>query len=218
MEISSAAPSRLAPVQAVSPSQTASGSTSLLATLQGLASTVLDTSGKVSDADKLDAYTSAQRLSSTGQYNGVGQAGGTLLNQIANSPTAQKVETQRTAYADAMVGAIQRARAAGVPHAQALGAASLQHFDGLSGTDQKALFASINAPNRAGVTPFAGVDDWRGQMAAMGKISAPIDRIELSGTARALVGASAPVAPTAQSPTAEVQPAYVTGSIANVRV
>jgi hypothetical protein len=213
MEISSAAPSPIAPVQAVSSSQTAPGSTSLLATLQGLASTVLDISGKVSDADKLNAYTSAQRLSITGKYAGVGQAGAALLNQIANSPTAQKVETQRAGYANVVMGAIQRASTAGVPHAQALGAASLQHFDGLSGTDQKALFASINAPNRAGVTPFAGLDDWRGQMAVMGKVSAPVDRIELSGAARALVGASAPTAPTTP-----VQPAYAAGSIANVQV
>ena len=213
MEISSAAPSPLSPVQAVSPNQTAPGSTNLLATLQGQASTVLDTSGKVSDADKLDAYTSAQQLSITGQYVGAGQAGAALLNQIANSPTGQNVQTQRTDYADAMIGAIQQASAAGVPHAQALGAASLQHFDGLSGTDQKALFASINAPNRAGVTPFAGIDDWRGQMAAMGKVSAPVDSIELSGAAQALMGASAPMAPTAPA-----QPAYVTGSIASVRV
>jgi hypothetical protein len=213
MEISSAAPSILAPVQAVSPNQNATASTSLLATLQGLASTVLDASGKVSDADKLDAYTGAQRLSITGQYAGVGQAGAALLNQIANSSTAQNVETQRSGYAHAMMGAVQQASAAGVPHAQALGAASLQHFDGLSGTDQKALFASINAPNRAGVTPFAGLGDWRGQMAIMGKVSAPVDRIELSGAARALVDASAPTAPTTPA-----QPAYVSGSIASVLV
>jgi hypothetical protein len=125
MQISSAAPSPLAPARAVSPNQIAPDSTSPLTTLQGLASTVLDTSGKVSDADKLDAFTSAQRLSVTGQYAGVGQAGAALLNQIANSPTAQKVESQRASYADAMMGAIQRAGAAGVPHAQALGGASL---------------------------------------------------------------------------------------------
>jgi len=213
MQISSAAAAPPASVQAVSPSQTAPGSTSLLATLQGLASTVLDTSGAVSDADKLDAYTNAQRVSITGQSAAIGQAGAALLNRIANSPTAQNVEAQRTGYANAMMGAIQRAGAAGVPHAQALGAASLQHFDGLSGTDQQALFASINAPNRAGVTPFAGLDDWRGQMSVMGKVSAPVDRIELSGPARALVGSSAPTAPAAPA-----QPAYVTGSIASVRV
>ena len=213
MEISSAGPSPPSPVQAVSPSQIGPGSTSPLATLQGLASVVLDTSGKVSDADKLDAYTSSQRLSLTGQYAGVGPAGAALLNQIANSPTAQNVESQRANYAHAMMGAIQQASAAGVSRAQALGAASLQHFDGLSGADQKALFASLNAPNRAGVTPFAGLDDWRGQMAVMGKVSAPVDRIELSDAARALVGASAPAAPAAPA-----QPAYVTGSIASLRV
>jgi hypothetical protein len=136
------------------------------------------------------------------------QAGAALLNQIANSPTAQKVESQRASYADAMMGAIQRAGAAGVPHAQALGGASLQHFDGLSENDQKALLASINAPNRAGVTPFAGLDDWRDQM-----VSAPVDRIELSGAARAIVAANPPAAPAAPG-----EPAYVTGSIANFRV
>jgi hypothetical protein len=210
MEISSSLPP-LAPGQAAS--RIAQGSTSPLATLQGLASTVLDTSGKVSDADKLDAYAGSQRLNITGQYAGVGPAGAALLNQIANSPTAQNVETQRAGYADAMMGAIKRASAAGVPPAQALGAASLQHFDGLSPSDQKALFASLNAPNRAGVTPFAGLDDWRGQMALMGKVSAPVDRVELSDQARALADASPPTAPTAPA-----QPAYVTGSIANVRV
>lgn len=213
MQISPAALSALAPIQAVSPTRTAPDSTALLANLQGLASTVLDASGKVSDADKLDAYASAQRLNITGQYAGVGQAGAALLNQISNSPTAQNVEAQRTGYANAMMGAIQRAGAAGVSHAQALGAASLQHLDALSATDQQALFASVNAPNRAGVTPFASLDDWRGQMAAMGQASAPVDRVELSGAARALVGAGTPTAPTAPAP-----PAYVAGSIASVRV
>ena len=213
MEISSAAPSPPAPVPAVSLSQASPGSTSPLATLQGLASTVLDTSGQASETDKLDAYASSQRLSITGQYAGVGQAGGALLNQIANSATAQKVQALQSSYADAMIGAIQRARAAGVPHAQALGAASLNHFDGLSQTDQKALFVSINAPNRAGVTPFASIDDWRSQMAVMGKVSGPVDRVELSAAARAMVGPLAPTPPTAPAP-----PPYATGSVASVKV
>ena len=213
MEILSTAPSLLSPVQTAAAGRIALDSTRQLATLQGLARTVLDTSGKVSEAAKLEAYASTQRLSITGQFAAVGLPGAALLNQIANSASAQNVETQQTGYADAMIGAIQKASAAGVTHAQALGTASLQHFDALSGTDQQALFASINAPNRAGVTPFTGLEDWRGQMAGLGKVSAAIDRIELSDAARALVGASGPPAPSAPT-----QTAYVAGSVTSVRV
>jgi len=204
MYIASAAPAALSASQ-----PTASDAGNALATLQGLASVILDTSGSASDADKLDAYSNSTQLSATGQYRGVGQDGARLLNQIAGSATAQQVETQRARYSAAMMEAIQKAGLSGVPRSQALGAAALQHFDGLSRTDQKALFSSLNAPGRTGVTPFAGIDEWRGQMATMGRVSGPVDKVSLSDGARALVGDKSPAAPPATP--------YVPGSVASVR-
>jgi hypothetical protein len=201
--------SSTAPAAVSAPQPTAPDAGSALATLQALASVILDASGQASEADKLDAYDSSSRLSATGQYRGVGQDGARLLNQIGNSATAQQVEAQRARYSDAMMTAIQKAGAAGVPRSQALGAAALQHFDSLARTDQQALFSSLNAPDRTGVTPFAGVDDWRGQMATMGGAAGPVDKVSLSDAAKALVGDRGPAAP---------QPApYVTGSVASVR-
>ena len=211
MDISITAPAVQAP-----PRPAERDVTSALTQLQGLASVVLDTDGRYSDGDKLDAYNASFQASVTGQYAGLGQDGANLLNQMANSGVAQQVETQRAHYADAMMGAIQRAGASGAPRSQALGAAALSHFDNLSSSDKMALFSSLNAPNRAGVTPFASLDDWRGQMATMGKVPrTPVDRVELSDAAIAMIGASAPAQATAPPPTAT---AYVTGSLANVRV
>lgn len=204
MYIASAAPAALSGPQPIAP---VAGNA--LATLKVLATIILDSSGQATDADKLDAYNSSTRLHATGQYRGVGQDGARLLNQIGNSATAQQVEAQRARYSDAMMTAIQKAGASGVPRSQALGAAALQHFESLPGSDQKALFSSINAPDRTGVTPFAGMDDWRGQMAAIGKVAGPVDKVSLSDAARALVGDSAPDARQAAP--------YVPGSVASVK-
>ena len=211
MQIASVAYVPVKPIRPVAP--TASGSQSnpadQLATLGGLASVILDGSGKYTDGDKLSAYDASFRLHATGQYRDVGPDGAKLLNQIAGSATAQQVDGERRRYADAMSAAIQKAGATGASRSQALGAAALQHFDSLSGADQQALFSSINAPDRAGATPFADIADWRGQMSAMAGVAPTADRISLSPYARSLVGEPRPAPPQ--------PPAYTAGSIADIK-
>jgi len=180
--------------------------------LHGLASVVLDTTGKANDADKLSAYNTSFKMAVTGQFRSLGPDDRHLLNQIGNSDTAQAVKGARATYETKMMAAIQRAGATGASHGQTLGAAALNHFDSLAGSDQQLLFSSLNAPDRTGATPFAGVDDWRGQMAAMGGVSTPIDRVELSDGAKALMGGTNAAAAPAPAPAP-----YVTGSVASIR-
>ena len=209
MDIPSSLPPLLARVAPVAP---AAAQADAAAALQGLASTVLDSSGQASDEDKLAAYNTSFRHVVTGQFRSLEPADRRLLNQVGISDTAQAVQGARATYETKMRAAIQQAGASGGSHSQALGAAALAHFDGLSGFDQKLLFSSLNAPDRTGATPFAGVQDWRDQMAAIGGGTAPVDRVELSDAAKAYVGA-APAKATAPSPAA-----YVSGSVTNVRV
>ncbi|HEY0435487.1 MAG TPA: hypothetical protein VGC92_02530 [Phenylobacterium sp.] len=212
MDIPSALPPVLASVAPVPQAAPAgAGSADAGAALQGLASVILDTSGKASDEDRLAAYNTARQQAVTGQFRGLGPDDRRLLNQIGNSDTAQAVQNTRATYDARMRAAIQQAGASGGSHSQALGVAALAHFDSLPGFPQKLLFSSLNAPDRTGATPFAGLQDWRDQMGAMGGVRATVDRVELSATARGLLGADRP------SP-APAQPAYVSGSLASVRV
>ena len=213
MQIASVAYAAVTPIRRVAP--TASGaqtaSATPLSTLGGLASVILDGTGKYSGSDKLHAYNTSFRLSVTGQYRDVGPDGANLLNQIAGSGTAQQVESHRASYADAMMAAIQKAGASGVSRSAALGAAALKHFDSLPDPDQQALFSSINAPDRTGATPFADLVDWRDQMSAMaGLPRPPADTVTLSPYAQTLMGESKPAAPG--------PPVYSAGSVANIKV
>jgi hypothetical protein len=211
MQIASVAYAPVAPIRPVAPT-TSSGEQ--LATLDSLASVILDDSGRYSGGEKLQAYKASHQLSVTGQYRNVGPDGAKLLNQIAGSGTAQQVEAERVKYSDAMRAAIQQAGASGGSHSEALGGAALKHFDGLSKSDQQALFASINAPNRAGATPFANLDDWRAQMSAMAGAApmtpAPVDRVSLSPYALSMVGESPAAAPKAR--------VYASGAVADIKV
>jgi hypothetical protein len=182
------------------------------AALRGLATVVLDATGKASDGDKLSAYNRSNQLAVTGRFANLGPDDRRLLNQVGNSDTAQAVRSARAAYETKMMGAIQQARASGGSHGQALGAAALSHFDSLSSHDQNLLFSSLNAPDRTGATPFAGIADWRSQMAAMGGASTPVDRVELSDAAKAAMSTAQP-APIAAAPPSP----YVAGSVADIR-
>ena len=205
-------PSSLPPLLArVAPAPRATAQPDAGAALQDLASTVLDTTGKASDEDKLAAYNASYRHVVTGQFRGLEPADRRLLNQVGISETAQAVQGARATYETKMRAAIQQAGASGGSHSQALGAAALAHFDGLSGFDQKLLFSSLNAPDRTGATPFAGLQDWRDQMGAMGGVPTPVDRVDLSDAAKAFVT----TAPTGSTPSPT---AYVSGSVTNVRV
>ena len=212
MDIRATLPPALAGVPPVAASPATTGGDPAQA-LRGMASVVLDMTGRASDADKLSAYNSSFKQAVTGQFAKLGPDDRRLLNQVGNSDTAQAVRTARATYEGKMMGAIQQARASGAPHGQALGTAALNHFDSLPGHEQNLLFSSLNAPDRTGATPFASVSDWRGQMGAMAGVSTPVDRVELSDAGKAAMNA-APPATAAATP---VVTPYVAGSLASIR-
>ena len=157
--------------------------------LRELASVILDTSGTYSDDAKIEAWRTQFQMAVTGQFRGAGAEDADLINQISRSDTSQQIEADRVRYADAMMAAVRGADAAGQPREEAVGRAALKHFDGLSQTDQRRLFASINAPDRTGSTPYQSVDDWRAQMINWAKLFAPIsDTLDLSADAKKVVG------------------------------
>jgi len=209
MDIRATSPATLAGVAAAPTAAAADAGQA--ATLQGLAAVVLDTTGKASDADKLAAYNASYRLAVTGQFSNIGTDDRRLLNQVGNSDIAQAVKGARAAYEAKMLGAMDQAGRSSAPHGQALGAAALRHFDSLPDHQQNLLFSSLNAPSRTGETPFAGIADWRGQMAAIGGV--PVDRVQLSDAAKAAL-AAAPASTSAPAPSATP---YVSGSVANIR-
>src|SRR4051812_25958379 len=104
----------------VAPAPTAQASDAgRAATLQGLASVVLDTTGKASDAEKLTAFNASHRLAATGQFSNLGADDRRLLNQVGNSDAAQSVKGARAAYDARMLGALDQARRNGTPHGKA---------------------------------------------------------------------------------------------------
>jgi hypothetical protein len=166
--------------------------------LRELAAIVLDSTGAYSDDAKIEAWQTQFQMAVTGKFRGASAEDADLMNQIGRSDTHQQIEAARVQYANTVAAAIHAADAAGLPRGEAVGRAALKHFDGLAATDQKRLFASINAPDQTGATPYGSVDDWRTQMMTLAKLFAPIeDKLDLSTAAKKTVGDFASSKPTA---------------------
>ena len=166
-----------------------------------LAAIVLDTSGTYSESAKVEAWSAQHRMGVVGQLRGLGAEDRELMNQVYRSETYQNIEAARVRYMNTVIAAVKAADAAGTSRAEAVGKAALQHYDGLPGLEQERLFASINAPDYTGATPYANVDAWRGQMMSWAKLFEPIsDRLDLSSEAKARVGVLAPSRPDPYAP------------------
>ncbi|MFN3537353.1 MAG: hypothetical protein ACK4Y4_07915 [Brevundimonas sp.] len=128
---------------------------------QALASTVLDTSGKFSEAERVQAYVSAVEMAVTGQMKGMGNAGLDLFAEVNRSDIVQKsLQLQRD-----MSAAVMPISMTGDGPGSAR--AALAFYDGLSSSDQSLLFQlSINAPQRDGKR-FTSVQGWRDNMNAV---------------------------------------------------
>jgi hypothetical protein len=127
-----------------------------LSRLHGLASMVLDTSGKASDGVRLQAYKALHAMGVTGQLHGMSRSDAQLFHQATGaSDIGQKAtELQRSYISAATAGA----RAGGA--AVAIKAA-VAHFDALSAGHQDLLFQTgINAVDRGGATCKAGATTW----------------------------------------------------------
>ena len=129
---------------------------------QSRASTVLDTSGTVSESERLQAYQDVFRMAVSGDLLGMSDDDRALYDAATTkSDISQKAYQLQEAYIGAVNAAAQTGGAAAAIKA------GLANFDALSTSDQQILFkAGINAPDRSGGGPFGSVQGWRDNMNA----------------------------------------------------
>ena len=129
---------------------------------QARANTVLDTSGRVSEGERLQAYQDVFRMAVNGDLLGMGDDDRALYDAATSkSDIGQKAFQLQESYNGAVNAAARTGgAAAGIK-------AGLANFDSLSTSDQQILFkAGINAPDRSGSSPYASVQAWRDNMSA----------------------------------------------------
>lgn len=142
--------------------------------LRELAGVILDTTGKYTDDQKLEAFQTQYRMSVTLQFAGASDDDRDLLNQIARSDTYQQINAVRHQHMFAMMAAVKEADETGQSREAVIGRKSLALYDSLSPLDQKRMFTSINAPDQTGATKYGSVDAWRSQMMSWAGLFAPI--------------------------------------------
>lgn len=152
--------------------------------VQTLASTALDTSGKFTEAERLQAYVFVQEMAATGQMKGMGNMGLDLYAQVNRSEIGQKSQQLQRDQAAAVMAASR-----GGTDGPAAAKAALAYYDGLSSSDQNIYFqTAINPPLRDG-KKFASVQGWRDNMNAAIKLGeythANRDLIASGATAKA---------------------------------
>ena len=156
----------LAPIRPISAAAAAAraapGFADKIGRFQARANTVLDTSGRVSEGERLQAYQDVFRMAVNGDLLGMGDDDRALYDAATSkSDIGQRAYQLQGAY----IGAINAAARAG--GAAAAIRAGLANFDGLSTSDQQILFkAGINAPDRSGSGAYGSVQDWRDNMNA----------------------------------------------------
>lgn len=127
---------------------------------QNLASTILDSTGKFSEAERVQAYVSAHEMAVTGQLMGMGNAGMDRLAEVHRGDIGQKVQQLQRDMSAAVMPIGMAGDGPGATRA------ALAFYDGLSASDQDILFqTSINAPLSDG-KKFANVQAWRDNMNA----------------------------------------------------
>lgn len=137
-----------------------------MAEFDTLSATVNDTSGKVGDAQRAEAYQALQAMSSGGRLAGIDPERRKVLDQATfESDIGQRAQ----ALGRDFVQALNSARQAGGPQA-ALQAAS-DRFDSLSSADRDLLFqTTINVADRSGAKPYADATAWRENVDAQAKV------------------------------------------------
>jgi hypothetical protein len=161
----------LAPIRPISPAAAAARSApdfaDKIGRFQSRASTVLDTSGRVSADERLQAYQDVFRMAVSGDLLGMSDDDRALYDAAtAKSDIGQRAYKLQEAY----IGAVNAGSRTG--GAAAAIKAGLANFDALSSSDQQILFkAGINAPDRSGSGPFASVQAWRDNMDAQLKVA-----------------------------------------------
>lgn len=135
-----------------------------MTTFRSLSATVLDTSGKYTDDERLQAYNQVFKMTVTGQLKAIGDSGddNKLYNQvIGGSDISQRANQLQEQWANSAVAALKSGGPA------AAGKSMLGTYDSLSKTDQDILFQQgINPVDRTGSTRYADVQSWRDNVSA----------------------------------------------------
>jgi hypothetical protein len=144
------------------------------ARFDALSSTVLDTSGRYSDSERLKAYSDLHTLSATGGLIGIEDDRRKVLDQVTfDSDIGQRAQQLSQSFIQAVNTGGQSGGASGALKA-AKGA-----FDNLSSSDQAILFATtLNAADRLGQQPYANVQAWRDNTEAQSQM---VDYMQASG-------------------------------------
>jgi hypothetical protein len=154
----------LAPLRPISPAAAAARAApdfaDKISRFQARANTVLDASA--SGADRLQAYQDVFAMAVKGDLLGMSDDDRALYDAATSkSDIGQRAYQLQESYIAAVNGAAQRGGAAAAIKA------GLANFDSLSASDQQILFkGGINAPDRSGSGPYAGVQDWRDNLNA----------------------------------------------------
>jgi hypothetical protein len=178
---------------------------------QNLASIVLDTSGKYSQDDQLNAYNSLWKLGITGNTGGMDESDSkTFWNAIQNSSIGQ---LQNQLFYQSQ-NAVEAAWNSGTPTGRgaAAGAALVNFYNNLSSFNQNVFFTtSINRIQKDGSQPYASADAWLSSLGASVPAT-PSVTITLSSAAQAALSSTAGGSGSTKPAESAVQP---TGSEAS---
>jgi hypothetical protein len=139
-----------------------------------LAGAVLDTSGRFTETQRVEAYQTLQTLSATGQLIGVEDDRRKVLDQVTfESDISRRAERLSASFIQSVNVAAQSGGAGGALEAAAAA------FGALSPSDQTILFATtLNAADRTGARPFADIQAWRDNTSAQLKM---VDYLKTAG-------------------------------------
>jgi len=140
--------------------------TTRIARFDDLSSTVLDTSGKASEEQRVQAYQTLQAMSAGGQLIGIDDDRRKVLdNATFDSDIGQRAQALGRSFVQTLNAATQT----GGPQAALQAVAG--RFDSLSSSDQNLLFqTTINVADRLGARPYADAAAWRSNIDAQAKV------------------------------------------------
>lgn len=142
---------------------------------QSLAATVLDTSGKFSESERVQAYDELFAMGATGKLRGMGGDNHKLFDRaIGKSDIAQRAQQIQQREVAAVTAAVARGQSA----AQS----KLSFFDGLSNNDRRVHFAvNENATDRTGAKAYANIESYHAHLVANAHLDSFLRDAEAKG-------------------------------------
>ena len=165
VSIASAYPTPVASVRAASGVTSADYATRM-AEFDTLSAAVADTSGRIGEAQRAEAYQTLQAMSASGQLAGLDVDRRKRLDQVTFE---SDIGRRAQALGRDFVQTLNAAKQAGGPGAALQ--AGAERFDSLSSADRDLLFqTTINVAGRTGAKPYADAEAWRANIDAQAKV------------------------------------------------